>query len=397
MLERTFFSNKASRIVESKRLPMNKRLALPLILAVFIALPATRWITLSVLTDAFFQVAAFVFATLAIYYSLSSRISEHAISRFLSRHPAAEVGMAALLGALPGCGGAIVVVTQYTKGATSFGAVAAVLTSTMGDAAFLLLAQAPLDGLTVMGVSVVTGTLTGMLINTVHNYRDGALEQADGQSQPDDSEVTNVSQVAGHLSVWFWAVFAIPSVSIAGMLAFQIDVPGAFGLSESVWLTIGSALALCCITLWALSSKGQNYSSLMSEDKSEHPIIWQHKSAMDTQFVLSWVVVAFLLFELLVEIAGVDIAHWLSSMGSGVVGLAILIGFLPGCGPQILVTSLYLNGAIPFSAQLGNAISNDGDALFPAIALSPRAALLATVYSAVPAVLVAYSYWWWFE
>ena len=69
---------------------MNKRLALPLILAVFIALPATRWITLSVLTDAFFQVAAFVFATLAIYYSLSSRISEHAISRFLSRHPAAE-------------------------------------------------------------------------------------------------------------------------------------------------------------------------------------------------------------------------------------------------------------------------------------------------------------------
>ena len=79
------------------------------------------------------------------------------------------------------------------------------------------------------------------------------------------------------------------------------------------------------------------------------------------------------------------------------VGLAILIGFLPGCGPQILVTSLYLNGAIPFSAQLGNAISNDGDALFPAIALSPRAALLATVYSAVPAVLIAYSYWWWFE
>ena len=31
-----------------------------------------------------------------------------------------------------------------------------------------------------------------------------------------------------------------------------------------------------------------------------------------------------------------------------------------------------------FSAQLANAISNDGDALFPAIAIAPKAAILAT-------------------
>ena len=90
-------------------------------------------------------------------------------------------------------------------------------------------------------------------------------------------------------------------------------------------------------------------------------------------------------------------AGLLQSMGPGLVGLAIIIGFLPGCGPQILVTSLYLNGAVPFSAQLGNAISNDGDALFPAIALSPKAALIATVYSAIPAFLVGYGYWYLFE
>ena len=85
------------------------------------------------------------------------------------------------------------------------------------------------------------------------------------------------------------------------------------------------------------------------------------------------------------------------SAGAITVGAAILIGFLPGCGPQILVTGLYLQGAVPFSAQLGNAISNDGDALFPAIALSPKAALLATVYSAVPAIIVGYGYYYLFE
>ncbi|MCP4282362.1 MAG: hypothetical protein GY776_20485 [Alteromonas sp.] len=112
---------------------------------------------------------------------------------------------------------------------------------------------------------------------------------------------------------------------------------------------------------------------------------------------MAWVVLAFLMFELSVVWFGLDIAGLLQSMGPGLVGLAIIIGFLPGCGPQILVTSLYLNGAVPFSAQLGNAISNDGDALFPAIALSPKAALIATVYSAIPAFIVGYGYWYLFE
>jgi hypothetical protein len=71
-----------------------------------------------------------------------------------------------------------------------------------------------------------------------------------------------------------------------------------------------------------------------------------------------------------------------------------MVGLLPGCGPQIMVTGLYLQGAIPLSAQIANAISNDGDALFPAIALAPKAALIATVYSTVPALMAGYTYYW---
>ena len=58
---------------------------------------------------------------------------------------------------------------------------------------------------------------------------------------------------------------------------------------------------------------------------------------------------------------------------------------------------MYLSGVIPLSAQLGNAISNDGDALFPAIAIHPKAALIATLYSAVPAFIVSYLYLFIFE
>ena len=46
-----------------------------------------------------------------------------------------------------------------------------------------------------------------------------------------------------------------------------------------------------------------------------------------------------------------------------------------------------------FSALIANAISNDGDALFPAIALAPRAAIMATVFSTIPALIVAYAFY----
>ena len=53
---------------------------------------------------------------------------------------------------------------------------------------------------------------------------------------------------------------------------------------------------------------------------------------------------------------------------------------------------MYVSGAIPLSAQIGNAISNDVDALFPAIAIAPRVAIMATLYSAVPALLISYGW-----
>ncbi len=58
---------------------------------------------------------------------------------------------------------------------------------------------------------------------------------------------------------------------------------------------------------------------------------------------------------------------------------------------------MYLSGLIPLSAQIGNAISNDGDALFPAIAMAPRAAIVATIYSALPALLLAYGWYFYVE
>lgn len=64
------------------------------------------------------------------------------------------------------------------------------------------------------------------------------------------------------------------------------------------------------------------------------------------------------------------------------------IGLIPGCGPQIVLASVYAEGGIPFSALVANAISQDGDALFPLIAIDKRAAVVASIYTTIPALVV---------
>ena len=112
----------------------------------------------------------------------------------------------------------------------------------------------------------------------------------------------------------------------------------------------------------------------------------------DTNFVTGWVIIAFLLFEVSIYVTGYELATLFEGLVIWVPLIAVVIGLLPGCGPQILVTTLYLSGVVPLSAQIGNAISNDGDALFPALALAPKAAIIATLYSTIPALLLAYGW-----
>lgn len=374
-----------------------KRILLPLLLFILLGSDTARNTVLVVLSEAYFQVGIFVYVSLALYYIATNKISPTAISSFIRQHPVYEVCISALLGMLPGCGGAIVVVTQYTKGVTSFGAVVAVLTSTMGDAAFLLLAKAPTDAILIMLISVVTGAVSGLLVNTFHNYRTTAKKNTQSAVQKIDDHASKLHHQVLSVSRSFWMWLSLPSLAIAFSFAFQFPIHTYMMVSEETITFIGAALCLFSILMWSLYEPKSGYTSIAKEDLSPAPTQWQEKSVLDTQFVLSWVVIAFLIFELTIVFFDFNLGQGISEIGPWVIALAVGIGLLPGCGPQILFASLYLTGAVPFSALLGNAISNDGDALFPAIALSPKAAILATVYSAIPAFLVGYGYWLLFE
>tara|TARA_Y100000766_G_scaffold39690_2_gene29758 strand:+ start:2090 stop:3259 length:1170 start_codon:yes stop_codon:yes gene_type:complete len=370
----------------SKRfVSQNKRLLLPLFLLVCLAVPSLREITITALSDAFFQVSVFVAATLLIYYYAIEHIPQLEMSYLSAKSKSLEVLFASVLGALPGCGGAIIVVTQYTKGQASFGAIVAVLTATMGDAAFLLLATRPTEGLTIMAIGLVVGTLCGLIVNAIHKpdfLRPSAQEQKH-QVKVLPTKIIKISK-----PVWMFAI--IPSLIIAFLIAFNVDFDQLGQYTSTGISLFGAAMALFTVVIWAYSSKGESYKEVTSEDDECNPPSKLIKVLQDTHFVTAWVVASFMLFEILVSVVGLDLKTWFMHYAYLAPIIAVVIGFLPGCGPQIIVTTLYIQGIIPFSALAANAISNDGDALFPAIAMAPKAAVIATLYTSIPALVVGY-------
>ena len=181
----------------------------------------------------------------------------------------------------------------------------------------------------------------------------------------------------------------MPGLVLAVLMAFQIDVDKLFASHsfERPATFLGVVGGTLSLTMRLAPIFGVSADPAFSDSGT---II--RRTIANTNFVTAWVIAAFLIFELSVYIFGMDLKNLFTGAVLYTPIIAILIGFLPGCGPQVLVTTMYLSGIIPLSAQIGNALSNDGDALFPAIAIAPQVAMVATLYSAVPAVLISYGW-----
>lgn len=347
-------------------------IAVSLIAAACLVPGALGEITRSTLIDAYLGVSVFVATTLLIAYGLEAAFGIDTAD-WLRRNRRLQIPVAAILGALPGCAGAVMVAAAYSSRTVSLGAMVAALTATMGDAAFLLIATRPDAAAVLLPVSVVAGVISGWAVDRV-----GIATAVDPVRAACDSGAP-IPKVRARDFIFLG--IALPGVVLGLMEALSIDTSAILGRISPVVGLIGAGVTL---GTWMLSSSGPVSSSrdpLMSRVSEE------------TSFIFFWVTTAFLGYAWLDLATSFDIGQLFHTLGVLTPLVAILVGFIPGCGPQIVVTSSFLNGAIPFSALVGNAISNDGDALFPALALAPRAAIAATFITAVPAMITAYAFY----
>ncbi len=327
---------------------------------------ATAWTIARPASDAFLSVGVVVALTMLLLEGSRRRTDGSRFHGQLLGPWAPVVG--ALAGLVPGCAGAIVVVTLYLRGRAAGSAVVAALVATAGDSAFVVLALAPAAAVTAYGISAVAGVASGVAVSRIG----GMPTLTDQPVLTDGGEapaVTNPSLPRRTALAW-WAVVAV------GVVVFAGELVGAPAVPESVAVAVGlTGTALSAVL--AVRQRGQ-------------AVCGGHLAvATRTATVVVQVAAVFVALGLaaMVPLPVSPLAGLGTSGPVAAVGGAML-GLIPGCGVQTALAGLYVEGAVPFAALVANAISQDGDALLPLLTQRPALAALLSLYTLVPAVLV---------
>lgn len=354
------------------------KLIILLVFVIIFALEETRELLISSSQDAYIAVTSFVGATLLVFYTLEKK--NFNIPEYIKKNSKLEIPICALLGVIPGCGGAIMVMSMYTRGIVSFSSVLATLISTMGDAAFILIASKPQAALIILPITLIIGIVTGYISLPLSD------KIAPSIIPKKNSNIILPTNKIPTIFYKIWLYLLIPAVILGLINAFNLsfEIP-LFGY-DLIGIFAFTA-AMSCLIMWVFNPLTDIQMAAVHENSLR-------KTVDTTCFVSVWVITAFLCFELINLFTQGRMFEYLLFFGPFIPLMAILIGFIPGCGPQIMITSMFVSGQIPMAAQIGNSISNDGDALFPALAISARVAILATLYSAIPAIIVAYLWYY---
>ena len=372
--------------------------------------------------DAFLAVTVFVAAMVLLFSWLQYATSGRFVD-YIRKKKKFQPIIGALMGLTPGCGGAIVMMPMYARGYVTYGTVIATLIATLGDAAFVLIGAAIADSsfvaplIAVHIISFVVGVSWGYLVDmtgTTPRKPLGRFGPTIGEEEETlDSETEDIGNSPledlprevpdglgykilhqGYL-IW-WGVTIIGLIFAILLLVWSGQDPdynleltydpstmdgfitwiGLIGTTSSVVLYIAQKNWFSDDTEATIGDKLHSMRETMIHAASE------------TAFVTFWVMIAYLLFEFTLLFSGVT-EQTMSKYGDGplAVIIAAMIGLIPGCGPQIIAITAYTKDIISFPALTANAISQDGDALFPLLVRHKAASLWATVHTTIPAIL----------
>ena len=361
-------------------------------------------LVLQPLADAFMQVGVFVALMLALFGYVQYRTGDR-LTRFLAARWRSAPLIGALLGVTPGCGGAILVMPLYLRGTVSFGTVVAALVATMGDASFVILAADLELALWLHGLLLVAGIATGYLTDALGiaprvpvpdhaRPAPGAARIASvGAAEafpPRPAAVGPVTPLEP-LPRAFWAlaaaglVFGLPVVT--GVTDGATLARTFAGVDPYLWAGVAGTLTAAVVLLRSGAGLGDDTLASMEEKRGSVAGMLRH-GARETSFVTSWVAVAYLVTTWVIQLGGVDLGATVAA--AGIVGVLIGagIGLIPGCAVQVVLTGLYVSGLVPFATLAANALSQDGDALFPLLMMDRRSSLVATVLTTVPGVAI---------
>jgi len=384
-------------------------------------------IVLRSMRDAFLAVTVFVAAMVLLFSWLQYATAGRFVDWIRSKTKLQPI-IGALMGLTPGCGGAIVMMPLYARGYVTYGTVVSTLIATLGDSAFVLIggaiANPDLIGpvLLVHLISFIVGVIWGMGIDFIQITPSSPLgrfgpdveeetlvkitdEEYDVREELPREEPEGLSYRIVHQGYLIWWAVTLVGLIFAVLLLYwgaieggpSLDLDdGRLNLDPTTmggfisWVGLFGTLLSVAIFLGQRSILGDDSEASIG-DKLDSLRETTIHAASETSFVTFWVLIAYFVFEFSMLYGGIDESSLVAyGAGVGAIFVAALVGVIPGCGPQIIIMTSYVEGILGFPGLVSNAISQDGDALFPLLVRHRAASLWATLHTVLPAIITGF-------
>jgi hypothetical protein len=358
--------------------------------------------------ETFLHVGSLISISILLFGYVNYKTSGNFID-IISKRKKLQPMLGALLGALPGCGGSIVLMPLFMSNKVTFGTIIASLISSMGDSAFLIMASDFKAYINITIISFIVGVITGYLVDyfdvekrlNLHNYKKDTKHKQSSISVR--SSNSGVCEIKNHNKFYHISHKIVHGIGykiylfllLAGFVFMTLAHSGLeFGFIEQLhsFEEIIAILGIICSFIYMIMTRkvleNENF------EENEHKLMSLKEtlihSVSEISFVIVWIFIAYILYDIVIFIAGGEAVLVNLILGAGVLSVfaGAILGIIPGCGIQIVVMSFYLKGSLPFAALVANSISQDGDALFPLLALDRKSAMWATIITTIPAILV---------
>ena len=321
-----------------------------------------------------------------------------------------QIFLGALLGLVPGCIGGFATVSLYTHRLLSIGALVAMMISSSGDEAFVIMAMMPKEAVVLFAIlfaiSIITGLVTDYII-----FRKPQEDLCPDDFEIHDTDTHSHERIPSLMRKESYRAMLKPSkeriailVGIACFIAAVIMGILACGHEHT---------ADCChvhghvhshhhsdATLNILNEKSINImfaiisiiTLFFPAVANEHFIkehIWKHVIKRHMVSIFLWTFGTLLICNIGMQY--LDVAHWINNNMAFVILLAVLVGIIPESGPHLVFVTLFAQGVLPFYVLLVNSIVQDGHSALPLLAESKMSFAKAKLINIAVGLLVGYT------
>ena len=310
-----------------------------------------------------------------------------------------QILVGSLLGLVPGCIGGFATVSLYTHRLLSLGALVAMMISSSGDEAFVIMAMIPKEGLVLFGLLFVISVITGVVVDYViykkpqndlcsddfeiHNHEGGddrkvpSIFKAESYKvmlRPSKERLFILGGIAVFIAAVIMGILTCGHDHSAGTTCEHGHVHTAdcghnhaeahghnalsINLLDEKNINIVFAI-ISIITLFFTATANEHFIK-------EH--LWKHVIGKHLLSIFLWTFGTLIVCQIGMQYLNIE--QWINNNMLWVIVLAVLIGIIPESGPHLVFVTLFAQGVLPFYVLLVNSIVQDGHSALPLLAES---------------------------